>query len=113
MSTKDYFKIDTDKIYMTKSISSPNTYSGKVTLTNKTGSYLIYKVMINKSKLYTANPACSFIAPNSQTDVIIKRLESEVTDVKGDFFLFKAYPTTSTLNNVSIFYYNYILERRN
>jgi hypothetical protein len=102
MSIKDYFKIDTDKIYMTKSTTSPNTFSGKITLTNKTGSYLIYKVMINKSKLYTANPACSFIAPFSQADVIIKRMESEITDVKGDFFLFKAYPTSLILNSVSI-----------
>jgi len=101
MADKMYFKIETDKINMSKSYSQPNTYSGKVILTNLTSNYLIYKAMINKAKLYTANPACSFIAPNSQAEVQIKRLESTTTDVKGDYFLFKAYPVNQKINDVS------------
>lgn len=102
MADKKYFKIETDKINLAKSYSQPNTYSGKVVLVNLTSDFLIYKAMINKAKLYTANPSCSFIAPNSKAEVQIKRLESTSTDVKGDYFLFKAYPVNQRISDVSL-----------
>lgn len=50
-------------------------YEGKVTLTNKTDKCVLFKVYINKSKLYTASPSTNFIAPGEQTTINFKRNE--------------------------------------
>ena len=101
MSNLKYFEIDSSKIFLSKINHQSNSLQGKVKLKNITDKYLIFKIMINKPKVYTASPSCSFIAPNSSIEILIKRIESHSLNLKGDFFLFKAYPTLSSIKDVS------------
>lgn len=96
-----YIQSEYDKIYLKPNDSTSNILSGVALLTNLTGKYLLYKAMLNKPKIYSANPACSFIAPNGKAEVIIKRFDSADISTKGDFFLFKAYPVDVVISNVS------------
>eukprot|EP00340_Litonotus_pictus_P007857 CAMPEP_0170524510 /NCGR_PEP_ID=MMETSP0209-20121228/9957_1 /TAXON_ID=665100 ORGANISM="Litonotus pictus, Strain P1" /NCGR_SAMPLE_ID=MMETSP0209 /ASSEMBLY_ACC=CAM_ASM_000301 /LENGTH=240 /DNA_ID=CAMNT_0010813227 /DNA_START=49 /DNA_END=768 /DNA_ORIENTATION=+ len=97
----NYFQINTDKIYLNrKKDQSSSFYISTVTLQNNTDKYLLFKVYINKQKIYSTNPSTSFILPNDKIDVIIKRQETNEESLSGDIFMFSAYPVEETITDV-------------
>jgi hypothetical protein len=105
-----YFIVESDKIYLSKSAN--NSFQGSVILKNITENFLIFKTMINRAKQYTAYPSCSFIAPYSTSEVQIKRLVNLNNEVKDDFFLFKAYPVTYKIKDVSNYFLYSIRQKK-
>lgn len=104
-----YFKIDTDKIYLTRRREqNTNIISSTVTLVNLTDSYLLFKVYINKQKIYSTNPSTSFIPPRGKVDVTIKRQDTNEEVISGDTFKFAAYPTEEVVTDVSEYIYIYM-----
>jgi hypothetical protein len=70
-----YIEILPDKIILGRS-NAQAFYESKITLTNLTNKYVVFKVYINKHTLYSANPANSFIPPKENIALTIKRLEN-------------------------------------
>jgi hypothetical protein len=99
--SKKFFHIDSDKIYLTKKTDeSGSYYISKVTLTNLTDKYLLFKVFLTKQKVYSLNPSTSFIPPREKVQVYIKRAEAQEEVSKADIFKFAAYPVDQTITDV-------------
>ena len=100
-----YIKATTSKIILNKirEEQTSNLLSGVVRIENTTSNFLIYKVMFNKNTLYSAAPACSFIPPNGEIEILVKRFEESTMNTSNDLFLIKAYPYEGIekLNSVS------------
>ena len=97
------FKMEQDVIYLSKSNENNNIYSSVVTITNLTDKYLLFKVYINKIRVYSANPPTSFIPPREKADISIKRIEGEFDPSENDVFMFAAYPVDTVVNSVRDF----------
>ncbi len=69
-----YIEVFPDKIKLSKTFEQ-NFYESRITLTNLTNLYVVFKVYINKNTIYSANPSSSFIKPKESTTITIKRLE--------------------------------------
>jgi hypothetical protein len=75
MENNKYLEVLSDKIILTRTTSNP-FYESKISLTNLTDKYVVFKVYINKHTIYSANPASSFIPPKENLSITIKRLEN-------------------------------------
>jgi hypothetical protein len=75
MEDNKYLEVLSDKIILNRTSLNPY-YEAKLTLTNLTNKYVVFKVYINKHTLYSANPASSFISPKENLSITIKRLEN-------------------------------------
>ena len=73
MSQK-YVEVHPNKIILSRAFNQ-SFYEAKVTLTNTTSSYIVFKVYINKSTQYSSNPSTGFIKPSENITVTIKRIE--------------------------------------
>ena len=69
-----YVDVFPDKIKLSKTFDQ-NYHEARITLTNLTNNYVVFKVYINKNTIYSANPSSSYIKPKESTTVSIKRLE--------------------------------------
>jgi len=74
MDMNKYIEVFPNKILLKKPLSQ-NYYESKLILTNTTEKYVVFKVYINKSSIYSANPSTSYIKPKENITIIIKRLE--------------------------------------
>ena len=107
-----YVDVFPDKIKLSK-IFEQDYYEARITLTNLTNSYVVFKVYINKNTIYSANPSSSYIKPRESTTINVKRLEKvkllylnnkeAQNEVKqaSDKFLIIAVPTNSVINSIS------------
>ncbi len=77
MEAKKYIEVFPNKILLAKS-NDQNYYEAKLTLNNLTNSFVVFKVYINKSTIYSANPSTSFIPPKEGISINIKRLEKVI-----------------------------------
>ena len=101
-SIPKYFKTDQDKIYLTKKTDLvPVQYWSTLNLINNTDEYLIFKVYINKQKIYSTSPSTSYIEPNKKTEIIIKRQDLGETNISDEIFMISAYPIDEKLESVS------------
>jgi hypothetical protein len=73
-NNKRYVDVFPNKILLSKP-NENNFFEAKLTLTNLTNKFVVFKVYINKSTIYSANPSTSFISPKETTIVNVKRLE--------------------------------------
>lgn len=74
MEGNKYVEVFPNKIVLQKSYDQ--TYlESKIVLTNLLDKYVVFKVYINKSAIYSANPSTSFIRPKENISINIKRLE--------------------------------------
>jgi len=69
-----YIDIFPDKIRLSKPFEQ-NYYEARLTLTNLTNNYVVFKVYINKNTIYSANPSSSYIKPKESITINVKRLE--------------------------------------
>lgn len=100
-SIPEYFTVDCDKVYFTKKFSQKETfYNSDITLANLTNKYLIFKIYINKQKVYSTTPSTSFLDPYGSKVISIKRLEIKDLNCEGDCFMFSAYPVDSPITDV-------------
>jgi hypothetical protein len=75
MEDTKYLEVLSDKVILNRTSFNPY-YEAKITLTNLTNKFVVFKVYINKHTLYSANPASSFIPPKDNISITIKRLEN-------------------------------------
>jgi hypothetical protein len=73
-----YLDVFPEKIYL-KKILEQSYHEGRVTLTNITDKFVIYKVYINQNSIYSVNPSTSFIPPRGTVTVFIKRLNKVIS----------------------------------
>lgn len=101
MAERNYFKINEDKIYLSKKKENINTfYLGTVTIHNITNNYLLFKVYINKQKLYSTNPSTGYILPNEKAEVLVKRQDTNEEVISDEIFMFSAYVSDIPVINV-------------
>lgn len=73
MSNK-YVDVHPNKIILSRNFSQ-QFYESKITLTNKTNSFVVFKVYINKTTQYSSNPSTGYIKPEGSISIAIKRIE--------------------------------------
>jgi hypothetical protein len=71
---KPFIEAFPNKISLTKAYEQ-DLYEARITLTNLTKNYVIFKVFINKTTTYSATPSTGFIPPLDNVSLHIKRLE--------------------------------------
>jgi len=99
-----YFKTDQDKIYLTKKTDLvPVQFCSTLNVINNTDKYLIFKVYINKQKVYSTNPSTSYIIPNGKAEINIKRQDHGETSISDEIFLISGYPIDQKIDNVSFY----------
>jgi hypothetical protein len=69
-----YVDVFPEKIKLSKTFDQ-DYYEARITLTNLTNNYVVFKVYINKNTIYSANPSSSYIKPKESTTINVKRLE--------------------------------------
>ena len=74
MEEKKYVDVFPNKIVLSRNLQQ-SFYDARITITNLLDKYVVFKVYINKSTQYSANPSTSFIKPNETAIVNIKRIE--------------------------------------
>ena len=74
MSSNKYVEVFPNKIILSKQLGQ-SFFDSKLTLTNVLDSYVVFKVYINKSTQYSANPSTSFLKPRESVVINIKRVE--------------------------------------
>lgn len=79
-----YIDVFPDKIRLSKTYEQ-NFYEARITLTNLTNSYIVFKVYINKSTIYSANPSSSYIKPKESITISVKRLEKVKLPINSIF----------------------------
>lgn len=67
-----YIDVFPSEILLRKQLDQDN-FEGKVNLTNLTNKYIIFKVYINQSNIYSVHPSTSYLPPLSNTDILVKR----------------------------------------
>jgi hypothetical protein len=56
-------------------------YESNLSITNKSNHYIIFKIYINqKSSLYNVNPSTSFLKPNNQINIQVRKYDKEEKD---------------------------------
>jgi hypothetical protein len=95
-----YIEVFPDKIILSRPLEQ-NHYEARLTLTNLTDKYVVYKVYINNNAIYSATPSTGFIKPKEITSVNIKRLEKEPKGGQEtkDKFLILAFPVNQVLTD--------------
>ena len=64
-----------------KNNDNDNFYQSILTITNKSNHYIIFKIYINqKSSLYNVNPSTSFLKPNNQINIQVRKYDKEEKD---------------------------------
>lgn len=104
MEENKYLEVLSDKVILTRTASNPY-YEAKITLTNITNKYVVFKVYINKHTLYSANPASTFIPPKENILITIKRLENaaDVDPSSKDKIFILAFPVNQAIQDVIFF----------
>lgn len=74
MNDNKYVDVFPDKIILSKALEQ-NQYEARLTLTNLIDKYVVFKVYINNSSIYSATPSTSFIKPREKATINIKRQE--------------------------------------
>ena len=74
MESKNYIEVFPNKINLKKQFSQ-TYFESKVVITNKVDKYVLFKVYINKSTQYSANPSTGFLKPGESNVINIKRVE--------------------------------------
>jgi hypothetical protein len=98
-----YFTATTDKAYFRKKNENNTiTFQSYVTLKNNTDKYLLFKVYINKKKIYSTSPSTSFIKPNGEMQVFLKRVDNGEENFNNELIMFSGYPTDDVVTDVSI-----------
>ena len=99
-----YFTTSTDKAYFKKKVeSNVSTFQSFVTLKNSTDKYILFKVYINKKKMYSTSPSTSFIKPNGEMQVFLKRVDNGEENFNNEIIMFSGYPTDDVVTDVSIY----------
>ena len=104
MEDNKYLEVLSDKIILTRTAANPY-YEAKITLTNLTSKYVVFKVYINKHTLYSANPASSFIPPKENISITVKRLENtpDGDPSSKDKLFILAFPVNQAIQDVNFF----------
>jgi hypothetical protein len=79
--SQNYLDVHPNKIILSRAFNQ-SFYESKITLTNTTNRYIVFKVYINKSTQYSSNPSTGFIKPSDNIIITIKRVE-KVTFLKN------------------------------
>lgn len=99
MEKKVYIDAYPNKIILSKNFEK-NYYESKINLTNLTNNFVVFKVFINKSQLYSANPSTSFIPPRESKYINIKRKSDRGNeDTSKDKFLIMAFPSENQVKD--------------
>ena len=69
-----FVEVFPNKVTLSRSLPQ-SLFECRLTLTNLTDNYVIFKVYINNSAQYSANPSTSFIKPRDDATINIKRLD--------------------------------------
>jgi len=74
MDNKKYIEVFPNKILLRKQLGA-SFFESKMTLTNLIDKYVLFKVYINKSSQYSANPSTGYIKPGENMTINVKRVE--------------------------------------
>jgi hypothetical protein len=74
---QNYLDVHPNKIILSRPFNQ-SFYESKLTLTNITDKYIVFKVYINKSTQYSSNPSTGFIKPGDNIVITIKRVEKVI-----------------------------------
>ena len=108
MNNKNFISVDSNKVIFTK--SKQNIYLSTLSIQNISKNVVIYKIFINKSKIYRASPSEGFLSPKGSIKISIKRTASEATpSEKPDQVLIIAFETNQVIKTVN-FKFIYKLE---
>jgi len=95
-----FLSVDSNKVIFKKN-KEQSFHSGTIILNNLVNKFTIFKIFINKNRLYRASPSEGYVAPHSNASVTIKRTSSELTtNEKPDQFLIVAFVTDKLIHNV-------------
>jgi hypothetical protein len=73
MDSNQYIDVFPNKILLSK-LNDQNFHEARVTLTNLTTKFVVFKVYINKKTIYSATPSTGYIGPKECIMVNLKRL---------------------------------------
>ena len=78
-----------------------NYYQSILSITNKSNNFIIFKIYINqKSSSYNVHPSTSFLKPNSQTNVNIRKyIKEEENENINDKFLIRFYSVNKAVES--------------
>jgi hypothetical protein len=71
-NNNQYVEVFPRKIVLQKHFDQDN-FEGRVNLKNLTNKFIIFKIYINQSNIYSVHPSTSYLPPSSNADITVKR----------------------------------------